>query len=60
MSIFEITDDLVQSYLRGEELENISNLEGYTLVCYRGQGLGWAKATGSRLRNLYPQAWRIN
>lgn len=54
-----LCDEAVKSYLRGEELQNPEDFEGYGLVCYRGQGLGWAKASGKRLRNLFPQAWRV-
>tara|TARA_Y100000589_G_scaffold316012_1_gene340274 strand:- start:123 stop:1415 length:1293 start_codon:yes stop_codon:yes gene_type:complete len=60
IGVIELNDELVQSYLRGEELVNEKDQKGYILICYKGQGLGWAKATGSRLRNLFPQAWRIN
>ena len=56
----ELTDDLAKKYMRGEELQNVKDFKGYNLICYNGQGLGWVKANGSRLRNLFPQAWRIN
>ena len=56
----ELNPDFAEKYMRGEELHNVNGFEGYNLICYKGQGLGWVKANGGRLRNLFPQAWRIN
>lgn len=55
----DLSDEKAKAYLSGQELENIDGFTGYGLICYKGQGLGWAKAKGSQLRNLYPLAWRL-
>ena len=54
-----LCDKKIKAYLSGKELENVDGFTGYGLVCYKGQGLGWAKAIGSYLRNLFPLAWRL-
>jgi NOL1/NOP2/fmu family ribosome biogenesis protein len=32
---------------------------GWTLMKYRGLGLGWVKLMGNRVNNYYPKDWRI-
>ena len=32
---------------------------GWTLMKYRGLGLGWVKLMGNRVNNYYPKEWRI-
>lgn len=48
-------------YLKGETID-ISDREspgkGYVLVCVDGYPLGWAKCSGSTLKNKYPAGWR--
>lgn len=47
-------------YLRGETLTpSRQYARGCVLVTYRGVPLGFANNVGTRLNNLYPQAWRI-
>lgn len=36
-----------------------ANLQGWTLVCYEGYSLGWAKAGNGMLKNHYPKGLRI-
>lgn len=43
-----------EDFLQTKELEN-----GYHLVTYLGQGLGWVKVLPNRVNNLYPINWRI-
>ncbi|TCO75172.1 RsmF rRNA methyltransferase first C-terminal domain-containing protein [Marinisporobacter balticus] len=51
-------DDIeVYKYLKGETL-NIGGEKGWTLVCVDHFPLGWAKQTGSMIKNYYPPAWR--
>ena len=63
-------DPRVGQYLRGEPVE-IGGLpaesavrsaagedSGWRLVCADGHPLGWAKQTGSILKNKYPAGWR--
>jgi NOL1/NOP2/fmu family ribosome biogenesis protein len=62
-SIFKRTADLdagsreVKSYLKGETLM-LEGEKGLTAVCVDGFTLGWAKQTGSMLKNMYPKGWR--
>ncbi|MDQ2085518.1 RsmB/NOP family class I SAM-dependent RNA methyltransferase [Herbivorax sp. ANBcel31] len=44
-------------YLKGETLI-VEGKKGYTGVLVDGHTLGWAKQTGSMLKNLYPKGWR--
>ena len=47
-------------YLRKETLTLPPDTpRGYTLVCYHGLPLGFAKHLGNRANNLYPQEWKI-
>ena len=47
-------------YLRKETLTLPPDTpRGYTLVCYKGLPLGFAKHLGNRANNLYPQEWKI-
>ena len=45
-------------YLRREALR-IEAPRGPVTLCYRGLALGQGKSVGSRINNLYPEAWRI-
>ncbi|MCU0319526.1 MAG: hypothetical protein MUE88_05550 [Flavobacteriales bacterium] len=45
-------------YLRGEALE-ASDAQGFALLTYQGQGLGWLKGAGRRWNNRWPAPWRI-
>ncbi len=56
-------------YLHGETLSaapserndesTIRSLKGWTLICYGGYPLGWAKASNGILKNHYPKGLRI-
>ena len=45
-------------YLRREALR-VEAPRGLVTLCYRGLVLGPGKGVGSRINNLYPEAWRI-
>ena len=45
-------------YLRREALR-LEAPRGPVTLCYRGLVLGPGKGVGSRINNLYPDAWRI-
>lgn len=48
------------AYLRGEAIcLSPDTPRGFTLVCYGGYPLGFAKNIGSRANNLFPQEWKI-
>ena len=54
----ELTYDQALQYLRREALR-IEAPRGPVTLCYRGLVLGPGKGVGSRINNLYPEAWRI-
>ena len=54
----ELTYDQALQYLRREALR-IDAPRGPLTLCYRGLILGKGKGVGSRINNLYPEAWRI-
>ncbi|WZL71826.1 RsmB/NOP family class I SAM-dependent RNA methyltransferase [Clostridiaceae bacterium 35-E11] len=54
---FSCDDQDVVKYLKGETL-HIMGEKGWTLVCVDNFPLGWAKQTGTMLKNYYPAAWR--
>ncbi|MBT3783564.1 tRNA and rRNA cytosine-C5-methylase, partial [bacterium] len=47
-------------FLKGRELEAPGAQDGWTLVTYHSQGLGWGKVVQSRMKNHYPSAFRMN
>jgi 16S rRNA C967 or C1407 C5-methylase (RsmB/RsmF family)/NOL1/NOP2/fmu family ribosome biogenesis protein len=46
-------------YLRKENLTFEGLKKGFTLVRYKGVGLGWINVLDNRINNLYPANWRI-
>ena len=55
---FELSDERVIRYLKGETIEADIERKGFVLVCVDGFPLGWAKAEGTRLKNKYLPGWR--
>ncbi len=47
------------SYLRKDNLYLPDAPQGWILLEYKKQLLGWAKNLGNRVNNAYPQEWRI-
>lgn len=45
-------------YLKGDTFP-LEGKQGFALVCFEGQPLGWIKHLGNRFNNLYPKEWRI-
>ena len=56
----DINDKRLYKFLHGEEIEIENKLKGYTLVCVENIPLGFAKASGSVLKNKYPKGLRNN
>ena len=54
----ELTYNEALQYLRREALRKEAP-RGPVTLCYRGLVLGPGKSVGSRINNLYPEAWRI-
>ncbi|MBB6214651.1 NOL1/NOP2/sun family putative RNA methylase [Anaerosolibacter carboniphilus] len=54
---FHGKDPMIIKYLKGETLD-IEGAKGWTLVCVDHFPVGWAKQTGTMLKNYYPPAWR--
>lgn len=51
------SDNLVEKYLKGETIENNSNLNGMVLVCVDDCPLGFAKAKNGVLKNKIDKGW---
>ena len=55
-------DDRIPRYLRGESIpvtsEEAGETNGWRLLCAGGYPLGWARLTGSILKNKYHPGWR--
>lgn len=47
------------NYLKREAITLNDMPQGYVLITYQHQALGWVKNLGNRSNNLYPQHWRI-
>lgn len=56
----ELSDEELKKYLHGEEIfRPQENIKGYVVVTRNGYAIGGAKASGGRLKNLYPRGLRI-
>ena len=54
----DLTYNEALQYLRREAVR-VEAPRGPVTLCYRGLMLGPGKGVGSRINNLYPEAWRI-
>ena len=54
----ELSEDDALAYIAGAELGCGTELKGWCLVSVCGFTLGWAKASGGRLKNHYPKGLR--
>lgn len=55
----QVDYDTAIKFLKREALETVNAPQGYLLVTYKGNPLGWVKNVGTRCNNLYPANWRI-
>ena len=55
----DLSKEEAMLYIRGHELPSSVQDSGWILLTFQGQGLGWGKVVGSRLKNHYPRAFRI-
>lgn len=52
------SDERVEKYLRGEEIDAAENLKGWCAVLFEGAPLGGGKASGGKIKNHYPKGLR--
>lgn len=52
--------DAPENYLRGMTLSCDETLDGWTLITWQNQPIGWGKASRGVLKNHYPKGLRIN
>jgi len=57
--IENLTHEQAIAYLRRDNLYFPEAPQGWILLQFQGQLLGWAKNLGNRVNNTYPQEWRI-
>ncbi len=56
----ELTKEQAIQYLRRDNITGLDiNNKGWSLMCYEGQTLGWAKLLPNRINNYYPKEIRI-
>jgi len=55
----EVDYNTAIAYLKKETIQLPDSKQGYILICYKGQSLGWVKNLGNRCNNMYPHEWRI-
>ena len=56
---FEFSYEIEKTeYLRGEEIDANSDLNGWCSVTYEGVALGGGKISGGRVKNHYPKGLR--
>ena len=53
-----VTDERIEKYLEGYEIEAENTENGYGVLCVDGYPLGLIKATNSKLKNHYPSGLR--
>jgi 16S rRNA C967 or C1407 C5-methylase (RsmB/RsmF family)/NOL1/NOP2/fmu family ribosome biogenesis protein len=55
----EIDLPLAISYLRKEPILLPNDKQGWSVLTYKGNNLGWVKILKGRVNNYYPKEWRI-
>lgn len=56
----ELTREQAIAYLRRDEIKDLDlSQKGWSLMCFDGQPLGWAKLLPNRVNNYYPKEIRI-
>jgi 16S rRNA C967 or C1407 C5-methylase (RsmB/RsmF family)/NOL1/NOP2/fmu family ribosome biogenesis protein len=58
VSRIELPLEQMLSYLQGDTFY-LEGKQGYYLVTYQNEPVGWIKHLGNRFNNLYPKEWRI-
>lgn len=56
---FNIDDENLTRYLKGESFTVDTNKDGWHLVCIDKYPIGWGKVQKGRLKNKYLSGWRI-
>lgn len=56
---FNIKDENLIRYLKGESFNVSSKKEGWHLICLENYPIGWGKVQNGRLKNKYLSGWRI-
>lgn len=59
IATIELDKEQALKFLKKDEFSLSDLPKGWYVVCYKGQGLGWIKALGSRVNNYLPKHWRI-
>ena len=54
----ELNETDALNYLRGEAIQLVG-VQGWSLVTYKRNVLGWVKILSNRINNYYPKEWRI-
>ena len=56
---FNIEDDNLNRYLKGESFLVNTNKDGWHLICIDKYPIGWGKVQKGRLKNKYLAGWRV-
>lgn len=59
INILSLDKERVLKYLRKESFSITDNSVGLVLICYKNQGIGWAKLLQNRINNYLPNELRI-
>jgi NOL1/NOP2/fmu family ribosome biogenesis protein len=54
----EVESQQALNYLHGDTFSLVGK-QGFQLITFRQEPLGWVKHLGNRFNNLYPKEWRI-
>lgn len=54
----EVERQQALNYLHGDTFK-LDGTQGYQLITFQNEPLGWIKHLGNRFNNLYPKEWRI-
>lgn len=58
-NIFEIPEDLVESWMKGNELNIKTDLKGFVIIKYKSDFLGTGKASENKISNFIPKNRRL-
>ena len=59
MQKLEVNKEMALSFLKKEQFDSAGLKDGWALITFQNQNLGWIKKIGNRVNNYLPQDWKV-
>ncbi len=59
MQKLEVKNEIALRFLKKEHFDTEGLKDGWALIIYQNQNLGWIKKIGNRVNNYLPQDWKV-